>query len=166
MTGLPHRLTRHFYIRQQMWALRNSSTIVRFNQSATNALQQFYGAEVIRASILINPTGIDATDTIFSESPLKLTVLYDCSSSDGSLHLRFVLKSLAEIRRTDWILDVVGDGPELEDCRTQPAAWKKRYDYYANRIDIFSTDSRRLVASLDGSPQKLELAEPAWFQAN
>ena len=33
LTGLQHRLTRHFYIKQQMWALRNSSTIVRFNQS-------------------------------------------------------------------------------------------------------------------------------------
>ena len=119
MTGLPHRLTRHFYIRQQMWALRNSSTIVRFNQSATNGLQQFYGAEAIQAPILINSTGIDAPDIIFSESPLKtdgsLRLLF-VGRLVASKNLRFFLKSLAEIRRTDWMLDVVGDGPELEDC--------------------------------------------------
>jgi len=51
-------------------------------------------------------------------------------------------------------------------CRLEKTIQKMRYDYYANRIDIFSTDSRQLMASLGESPQKLESAAPAWFQSN
>jgi glycosyltransferase involved in cell wall biosynthesis len=120
MTGLQHRLTQHFYIKQQMWALRNSSTIVRFNQSATNALQQFYGAEALQAPILINPTGIDAPETTLKDSsvetdgPLRLLFV---GRLVASKNLRFVLESLATNQGANWTLDVVGDGPELDDCR-------------------------------------------------
>ena len=121
ITGLQHRLTRNFYIKQQMWALRNSSTIVRFNQSATNALQQFYGAEALRAPILINPTGIDALDTTLNENPEivdgPLRLLF-VGRLVASKNLKFVLESLVMNRGSNWTLDVVGDGPELEDCRT------------------------------------------------
>ena len=42
-----------------------------------------------------------------------------------------------------------GIAPELQEwlnrtCRLEKTIHKKRYDYYANRIDIFSTDSSRL----------------------
>jgi len=120
MTGLQHRLTRHFYIKQQMWALQNSSTIVRFNQSATNALQQFYGVEALQAPILINPTGIDAPETTLKDSsvetdgPLRLLFV---GRLVASKNLRFVLESLATNQGANWTLDVVGDGPELDDCR-------------------------------------------------
>lgn len=120
MSGLRHRLTRNFYIKQQMWALRNSSTIVRFNQSATDALQQFYGADALQAPILINPTGIDVPETIVSENPGKagdpLRLLF-LGRLVASKNLKFVLESLATNRGANWTLDVVGDGPELEDCR-------------------------------------------------
>lgn len=121
MTGLQRRLTRHFYIKQQMWALRNSSTIVRFNQSATNALQQFYGAEALQAPILINPTGIDARETtlknrsVATDGPLRLLFV---GRLVASKNLRFVLESLATNQGANWTLDVVGDGPELDGCRT------------------------------------------------
>ena len=121
MTGLQHRLTRHFYVKQQMWALRNSSTIVWFNQSATNALKQFYGVEACQAPILINPTGIDAPDTTIGERPLRtdgtLRLLF-VGRLVASKNLRFVLESLAMIRGSNWTLDVVGDGPELDGCRS------------------------------------------------
>lgn len=120
MTGLQHHLTRHFYIQQQMWALRNSSTIVRFNRSAANALQQFYGAEAFQAPILINPTGIDAPDAAMVRRPLRtdgpLRLLF-VGRLVASKNLRFVLESLAMNRGANWTLDVIGDGPELEDCR-------------------------------------------------
>lgn len=121
MTGIQHRLTRNFYIKQQMWALRNSSTIVRFNQSATSALRDYYGAETLRAPILINPTGIDAPEETFRArlmdggSPLRLLFV---GRLVASKNLKFVLESLVMNRGTNWTLDVVGDGPELEDCRT------------------------------------------------
>ena len=120
MTGLQHRLTRNFYIKQQLWALRHSSTIVRFNQSATNALQSFYGADTLQAPILINPTGIDIPDIAIekrrfdADSPLRLLFV---GRLVASKNLKFVLKSLANNRGSNWILDVIGDGPELEDCR-------------------------------------------------
>jgi glycosyltransferase involved in cell wall biosynthesis len=121
MTGLQHRLARHFYIKQQMWALRNSSTIIRFNRSATNALQQFYGAEALQAPILINPTGIDVPDAATGERPLRtdgpLRLLF-VGRLVASKNLRFVLESLAMHRGSNWTLDVVGDGPELEGCRS------------------------------------------------
>lgn len=121
MNGLQHRLTRNFYIKQQMWALRHSSTIVRFNQSTTNALRDYYGTEALRAPILINPTGIDASKETFSArlmndgSPLRLLFV---GRLVASKNLKFVLESLATNRGTNWTLDVIGDGPELEDCRT------------------------------------------------
>lgn len=120
MVGLQHRLTRNFYIKQQMWALRNSSTIVRFNQSATEALQCFYGPDAVQAPILINPTGIDIPDIAignrsFDEScPLRLLFV---GRLVASKNLKLVLNSIAKNRGSNWILDVVGDGPELEDCR-------------------------------------------------
>jgi len=120
MTGLQHRLTRNFYIKQQMWALRHSSTIVRFNQSATNALQEFYGATALRSPILINPTGIDSPETPVrerrynSERPLRLLFV---GRLVASKNLHFVLQSLSNYRGANWTLDVVGDGPELGDCR-------------------------------------------------
>ncbi|NQV26858.1 MAG: glycosyltransferase family 4 protein [Rhodopirellula sp.] len=120
MTGLQHRLARNFYIKQQQWALRHSSTIVRFNQSATNALMEFYGAEALRAPVLINPTGIDSPETPSREryhnpeDPLRLLFV---GRLVASKNLKFVLHSLADLRATNWTLDVVGDGPELEDCR-------------------------------------------------
>lgn len=120
MTGLQHRLTRNFYIKQQMWALRNSSTIVRFNQSATNALRVYYGAEALQAPILINPTGIDAPSATFGERPVDndqpLRLLF-VGRLVASKNLKFVLESLAMNRRSNWTLDVVGDGPELDDSR-------------------------------------------------
>jgi glycosyltransferase involved in cell wall biosynthesis len=120
MTGLQHRLTRNFYIKQQMWGLRHSSTIVRFNQSATNALQEFYGASALQAPILINPTGIDSPDAPLRERlydrerPLRLLFV---GRLVASKNLQFVLQSLAKDRGANWTLEVVGDGPELEDCR-------------------------------------------------
>lgn len=121
MTGLQHRLTRNFYIKQQMWGLRNSSTIVRFNQSATHALQQFYGADALQAPILINPTGIDAPDTTHCERPVNsdgpLRLLF-VGRLVASKNLKFVLESLGMNRGSNWTLDVIGDGPELEACRS------------------------------------------------
>tara|TARA_R110002072_G_C7978936_1_gene535992 strand:+ start:15088 stop:16299 length:1212 start_codon:yes stop_codon:yes gene_type:complete len=120
MTGLQQRLTRNFYIKQQLWALRHSSTIVRFNQSATNALLDFYGADSLQAPILINPTGIDAPDSPpgerhnDTESPLRLLFV---GRLIASKNLKFVLRALADFRGANWTLDVVGDGPELKDCR-------------------------------------------------
>jgi glycosyltransferase involved in cell wall biosynthesis len=120
MTGLQHRLTRNFYIKQQLWALKHSSTIVRFNQSATNALQSFYGNAALRAPILVNPTGIDIPDVavekrrLDADSPLRLLFV---GRLVASKNLKFVLRSLANHRGSNWNLDVVGDGPELDDCR-------------------------------------------------
>lgn len=120
MVGLQHRLTRNFYIKQQLWALQNSSTIVRFNQSATDALLGFYGPDAVQAPILINPTGIDIPDIsiekrrLDADSPLRLLFV---GRLVASKNLKFVLNSLAKNRDSNWILDVVGNGPELEDCR-------------------------------------------------
>jgi glycosyltransferase involved in cell wall biosynthesis len=120
MAGLQHRLTRNFYIKQQLWALQHSSTIVRFNQSATDALLGFYSADALRAPILINPTGIDIPDITIqqrssdADSPLRLLFV---GRIVASKNLKFVLQSLANNRGSNWTLDVVGDGPELEACR-------------------------------------------------
>lgn len=120
MAGLQHRLTRNFYIKQQLWALRHSSTIVRFNQSATNALRDFYGAAALQAPILINPTGIDSPETSTRQphqqpgNPLRLLFV---GRLVASKNLKFVLQSLANYRGANWRLDVVGDGPELKECR-------------------------------------------------
>lgn len=64
-----------------------------------------------------------------------------------------------------------GIAPSLQEwlnstCRLEKTIQRKRYDYYTNRIDIFSTDSRRLMASLDEASQAEDLDEPAWFQSN
>ena len=64
-----------------------------------------------------------------------------------------------------------GIAPSLQEwlnstCRLEKTIQRKRYDYYTNRIDIFSTDATRLMASLDDAPQQPKLDEPAWFQAN
>jgi glycosyltransferase involved in cell wall biosynthesis len=120
MTGIQHRLTRHFYVKQQQWALRHASTIVRFNQSATNALRDFYGADALRAPILINPTGIAGPSTTNvdrhrePDAPLRLLFV---GRVVASKNLDFVLRSLERNRGGNWILDVVGDGPELEACQ-------------------------------------------------
>lgn len=64
-----------------------------------------------------------------------------------------------------------GIAPSLREwlnstCRLEKTIHKKRYDYYANRIDIFSTDSNQLMASLEGVPQNKQTNEPVWFQSN
>jgi hypothetical protein len=64
-----------------------------------------------------------------------------------------------------------GIAPSLQEwlnstCRLEKTIQRKRYDYYTNRIDIFSTDATRLMASLDDAPHQSKLDEPAWFQAN
>lgn len=64
-----------------------------------------------------------------------------------------------------------GIAPSLQEwlnstCQLEKTIQKKRYDYYTNRIDIFSTDSKRLMASLDETPQTKNPKEPAWFQSN
>lgn len=64
-----------------------------------------------------------------------------------------------------------GIAPSLQEwlnstCQLEKTIQKKRYDYYANRIDIFSTDSKRLMASLVEASQTEDLDEPAWFQSN
>ena len=64
-----------------------------------------------------------------------------------------------------------GIAPSLQEwlnstCRLEKTIQKKRYDYYSNRIDIFSTDASRLMANLDDARQQPKLDEPAWFQAN
>jgi glycosyltransferase involved in cell wall biosynthesis len=120
LTGIQHRLTRHFYIKQQEWALRQASTIVRFNQSAVNALQEFYGATALQAPILINPPGIDLPETISPDgtrdtnAPLRLLFV---GRLVASKNLQFVLRSLAKHRGANWTLDVIGDGPEADDCK-------------------------------------------------
>ena len=118
MTGIQHRLARHFYVRQQLWAIRHCSTIVRFNESATNALREFYGTQAVRA----HPTGIDLPDASprgrdpESNGPLRLLFV---GRLVASKNLKFVLQTLANNRGENWILDVAGDGPELQECRDQ-----------------------------------------------
>ena len=119
MVGLQHRLTRHFYIKQQQWALRQSSTIVRFNQSATNALHKFYGATALQAPVLINPPGIDLPETTLPDrlrEPDSALRLLFVGRLVASKNLKFVLHSLANHRGANWTLDVVGDGPEFGEC--------------------------------------------------
>jgi predicted membrane-bound mannosyltransferase len=64
-----------------------------------------------------------------------------------------------------------GIAPSLQEwlnrtCRLEKTIHKKRFDYYANRIDIFSTDSSRLMASLAETPHNQQTNEPTWFQSN
>jgi hypothetical protein len=63
-----------------------------------------------------------------------------------------------------------GIAPSLQEwlnttCRLEKTIQKKRYDYYTNRIDIFSTNAQRLMASLDEGSQPPALDDPAWFQS-
>ena len=158
MTGLQRRLTRNFYIKQQLWALRHSSTIVRFNQSATNALRDFYGADSLQAPILINPTGIDAPDSpprerrYDTQRPLRLLFV---GRLVASKNLKFVLRSLTNYRGANWTLDVVGDGPELEDCRQllrelQLASQVKLHGHQSNTAEWYDNADLLLF------PSKLE----------
>jgi hypothetical protein len=74
---------------------------------------------------------------------------------------------------TTWIVIQSGRSgiaPVLQEwlntsCRLEKTIQRKRYDYYTNRIDIFSTDAQRLLASLDEGSQPPALDEPAWFQS-
>ncbi|MDA0281845.1 MAG: glycosyltransferase family 4 protein [Planctomycetota bacterium] len=117
MTGLQHRLTRHFYMKQQLWALRHASGTVRFNQSASDALQKFYGADAIQSPILINPPGIDvpvnAVRNREAEPDRPLRLLF-VGRLVVSKNLDLVLRTLDRHQGGNWTLDVIGDGPERD----------------------------------------------------
>jgi hypothetical protein len=74
---------------------------------------------------------------------------------------------------TTWIVIQSGRSgiaPSLQEwlntsCRLEKTIQRKRYDYYTNRIDIFSTDAQRQMASLHEGSQPPTLDEPAWFQS-
>jgi len=120
MTGIQRHLTRHFYTKQQQWALRHSSTIVRFNHVATDALRQYYGESVLHAPVLINPPGIDTSRcssrkvSVEQDRPLRLLFV---SRLVPSKNLGFVLRSLKAHAEHNWTLDIVGDGPDLQKSK-------------------------------------------------
>ena len=92
---------------------------------------------------------------------------------DPAAPIASISKVVSESGKT-WIVIQSGRSgiaPSLQEwlnstCRLEKTIQRKRYDYYTNRIDIFSTDSKRLMASLDEASQAEDLDEPAWFQSN
>lgn len=73
MTGIQRRLARSFYVRQQRWALRHATAVVRFNEFCAQALRDYYDERKIRAPFVINPPGMNTDQETWGQGDTKST---------------------------------------------------------------------------------------------
>lgn len=139
MSGLQAQITQKYYVRQQRWALKHASGIVRFNRIAADALRNHYAAAV-RAPMLINPPGVDIPASLpprgeRAAGPLRMLFV---GRLVPSKNVDFLVQSLGPHRDASWTLDVVGEGPERTQCEAQARKLgiSDRVRFHGHQTDI------------------------------
>jgi glycosyltransferase involved in cell wall biosynthesis len=104
------------YARLQRWALKACERVVRFTPSAVRALEKYYRLDLsgkALVAVYVSREFETASDVgqVSFERP-RPTELVWVGRLVKSKNVEFLLRAVARLRSSDWILNVCSDGPE------------------------------------------------------
>lgn len=114
LTPISRYTTVFLYHRIQRWAVVEADYIVRFANWAGEMLIKCYG-KFLNHKIVINPMPVDSQPPPAPRPPSSCLRLLFIGRIVESKNLHLVLRTLASFRKMAWKLEVLGDGPRLQE---------------------------------------------------
>jgi glycosyltransferase involved in cell wall biosynthesis len=115
--GLRHQIGVRLYTSLQRWALTECDVLVRFTQSAVRALEEYYHLPLQAKSVAAVYVSREFDRAQASSGPVQYArpeprELIWVGGLIKSKNVDFLLRAVARLARTDWILNICSDGPE------------------------------------------------------